>query len=686
MKLRERVNTAQKKLHLVENTHRDARRIFSKFGEMDSPVKPNRDSILTSAMRSVSRPDYEPDYSIRASVARQNVIDESVAEISQILPKDNRERILKEILVKMDLFRLNSPSTQKILDYFQEKIEANRPFLYDFMKENNVLSLKVLIQILYEEIENLTNSLDQNNVNNSNQLDALERKIDEKNLLCDRLTEELVQMNIELENARIKASPAAQDGNRVSLDHLFFVELKLLLQNIFDEIFSSTGTVTEDQKLNFRYITKSVLDKLIKIDYENLQNNTYQTEPFSRVQENRTGGGVPSESRNSIRYLFESASTSGGGLRKSDNIGIGMINTGQGDLLAEINSLKSENRELRRQLETKGRMNEAKNMGNNQDILLAELKKTLSEKDMIENEFLNLKQAYEISKDELNTISNDMEKIVTEREQRDQTLVLENRELNEIIKVYETEAKKLDARMREEVGRIEEELVKSREKIVSLLDEKSSLERDLFQVKIEKKELSSKLQSYEMHVKELVDERETVLANMTTFDTIMKDKTVEIDRLRKEKKDVEDTFRNLKEKEKNYAYENENSSHLKNEMAYLQRELRETQEALKIAEDKAIVLQEERRIIQSKYSALEGRDKSPISTQSVEQMASAIIAQSNADVKLGEEERRALQGSLEAKLLQVVTPLKHKLKRSESLNNEYKGKYRDRVREYLNIE
>jgi len=114
-------------------------------------------------------------------------------------------------------------------------------------------------------------------------------------------------------------------------------------------------------------------------------------------------------------------------------------------------------------------------------------------------------------------------------------------------------------------------------------------------------------------------------------------------------------------------------------MAYLQRELRETQEALKIAEDKAIVLQEERRIIQSKYAALEGRDKSPMSGQSVEQMASAIIAQSNADVKLSEEERRALQGSLEAKLLQVVTPLKHKLKRSESLNNEYKGKYRDKI-------
>jgi len=507
-------------------------------------------------MRSVSRPDYEPDYSIRASIVRQNVIDESVAEISQILPKDNRERILKEILVKMDLFRLNSPSTQKILDYFQEKIESSRPFLYDFMKENNVLSLKVLIQILYEEIENLTNSLDQNNVNNSNQLEALERKIDEKNLLCDRLTEELVQMNIELENARIRASPAAQDGNRVSIDHLFFVELKLLLQNIFDEIFSSTGTMTEDQKLNFRYITKSVLDKLIKIDYENLQ-NTYQTESF-RVQD-KPIVGVPSESRNSIRYLFESAPS-----RKSDNIG--MINTGQGDLLAEISSLKNENRELKRQLETKGRMAEAKSMGSNQDILLVELKKALSEKDMLENEFLNLKQAYELSKEELNTISNDMEKIVTEREQRDQTLVLENRELNEIIKVYETEAKKLDARMREEVGRIEEELVKSREKIVNLLDEKSSLERDLFQVKIEKKELSSKLQSYEMHIKELVDERETVLANMTTFDTIMKDKTVEIDRLRKEKKDVEDTFRSLKEKEKNYAYENENSTHLKVEI------------------------------------------------------------------------------------------------------------------------
>jgi len=114
-------------------------------------------------------------------------------------------------------------------------------------------------------------------------------------------------------------------------------------------------------------------------------------------------------------------------------------------------------------------------------------------------------------------------------------------------------------------------------------------------------------------------------------------------------------------------------------MTYLQRELSETQEALKVAEERAQVLQEERRIIQSKYSALEGKDKSPMSGQSVEQMASAIIAQSNADIKLNEEERKVLQGTLEAKLLQIVTPLKHKLKRAEATNTDLKGKYRDKV-------
>jgi len=114
--------------------------------------------------------------------------------------------------------------------------------------------------------------------------------------------------------------------------------------------------------------------------------------------------------------------------------------------------------------------------------------------------------------------------------------------------------------------------------------------------------------------------------------------------------------------------------------------LRETHETLKITEEQIAILQDERKILQSKLAAFEMSGHNAMSASSVEQIASAIIAQSNFDVKLNENDRQNLQGIIEAKLMQTLNPLKHKLKRSESTLNEYKNKYRDKVKEKLNLE
>ena len=100
---------------------------------------------------------------------------------------------------------------------------------------------------------------------------------------------------------------------------------------------------------------------------------------------------------------------------------------------------------------------------------------------------------------------------------------------------------------------------------------------------------------------------------------------------------------------------------------------------MKLAEEQIGILQDERRILQSKIAAFEVSDNNSVSAASVEQIASAIIAQSNFDVKLNENDRKNLQGVIEAKLMQTINPLKHKLKRSEATLNEYKDKYRDKV-------
>ena len=510
-----------------------------------------KDTFLNSTITSVSRPyglDHENDFSYRGgNVTRQNVIDEPETDISNVLPANHRQKVLKEILVKMDLYRLNSPSTQKIIDYFQEKIEASKPFYFDFLRENNSLVLKVLIQILYEEIENVSNQLEQASQVNNNQLEQMEKKIDEKNILCDRLTEELVQINIELENVRKRAGPATQDGSRISLDHFFFVELKLLLQNIFEEVFSSHDEITDDKKLNFRYITKIVLDKLTKIDMESLK-EAYQTEYLKSQDMPRS----MSDDR-ALKYMFEGV----GGLRKS-NISERRETIDENlkaEFMGEISALRNENRELKRQLEAKSRIGEARSIGNNQEILMEELKRALNEKEKMEEEFEKLKQLYQASKEEFNMLSNDMEKIITERETEEQNLMGENKELKEIVRIYEGEVKKMENRMREEINRVESELSRAREKVVELLNEKSGFEKEAFELRVEKKELMNKIQSYEMKVKELVNERGNTLANITTYDTVIKDKNNEIEKLKKEKKETEETFRDLKEKERIFEQE-----------------------------------------------------------------------------------------------------------------------------------
>ena len=103
-------------------------------------------------------------------------------------------------------------------------------------------------------------------------------------------------------------------------------------------------------------------------------------------------------------------------------------------------------------------------------------------------------------------------------------------------------------------------------------------------------------------------------------------------------------------------------------------------EALKVAEDKIDVLHEEKRVTQPKSVVIDDFDLSQLNIPSVEQIANMIIAQSNSDVRLSEGERQVLQNVIEAQLKQTITPLKNKLKKSEQTINEYKDKYRDKVR------
>lgn len=84
----------------------------------------------------------------------------------------------------------------------------------------------------------------------------------------------------------------------------------------------------------------------------------------------------------------------------------------------------------------------------------------------------------------------------------------------------------------------------------------------------------------------------------------------------------------------------------------------------------------------NKLTTLEAFDTNQLTSASLEQLSKGIIAQSNIDVRLTEDERSKLQEIISSKFMQALIPIKHKLKKSESSVSEYKGKYRDKVKKH----
>ena len=108
--------------------------------------------------------------------------------------------------------------------------------------------------------------------------------------------------------------------------------------------------------------------------------------------------------------------------------------------------------------------------------------------------------------------------------------------------------------------------------------------------------------------------------------------------------------------------------------------MKEAKEALKGSEEKFAAFQEEKKMFHNKLTTLEAFDTNQLTSASLEQLSKGIIAQSNIDVRLTEDERSKLQDIISSKFMQALIPIKHKLKKSESSVNEFKGKYRDKVR------
>lgn len=93
----------------------------------------------------------------------------------------------EEIATKMSNYKLNTPSIPLICEYIETQFNKKSDFYYNYIQEKDITSLKVLIQVLYEQIESLCVDLAIIENKGSNTLDL-------KQNICNKNNNELNKM------------------------------------------------------------------------------------------------------------------------------------------------------------------------------------------------------------------------------------------------------------------------------------------------------------------------------------------------------------------------------------------------------------------------------------------------------------------------------------------------------------
>lgn len=168
-------------------------------------------------------------------------------------------------------------------------------------------------------------------------------------------------------------------------------------------------------------------------------------------------------------------------------------------LMSQIVSLEQENKKL------KNKIDEMKNDSSkeNSHLLMNELKRIMADKENLEEENKKLRQSYQESREEFANLSSHILKNTTERDSQNKTFSIENEQLRRKLQQSQEELNKLEDRFKKEIVEIEADLKKTRERVVVLLGEKSNIEKEIFQLKIDRKETNTKNHLAETKMDEL---------------------------------------------------------------------------------------------------------------------------------------------------------------------------------------
>ena len=551
-RLKDRVSNVQKKLENMEKTEKTAQKLYSLLDDMESPIKPpfNQGSKLNTLNFSQNKPAFsDNDLTLiqkqNLTTYRQftslNSINENISTINPLDLQDNlndmkginifvnnqKTKSLKDILIKMDKFKSNAPPSNKILNYCQNKIENNKPFYYDFVKENDHVNLKVFTQILYEEIENLANLAE----SNKNILETCENKIDEKQMLCDKFAEEKIDQNTIIQGLNKSIAELDEKSNKYGL---FFIEIRLLLQSIVEEFMKPNGS-NNDNKQSLIQSIKMITNQISKFNsssgYDTLSSITQIFDDHNRFNEYSNIMNLVGDDKNNLSNL------------NCSNIDVIVDKRNpkyNNDFVNKLIMLENENKKLRNQIEVIYKDKDKKNkspvnqsFNQNYLVLLDELKRNTIEKDELERKLAEANEKLIKSDEQFNDIGNKLDEF--------EHIGIENEELKKKLDHINEEFGFIEQKFNNQINELSDQLNAFNLKYEKLFQDKSRLDKEYIQLTSEKKDISIKY--------------EQIVQKSQTIDKIIQEKDHEINYLKQEKLSFENCTNQLRDHEKKYMHD-----------------------------------------------------------------------------------------------------------------------------------
>ena len=316
------------------------------------------------------------------------------------------------------------------------------------------------------------------------------------------------------------------------------------------------------------------------------------------------------------------------------------------ELLQHVAELKKQNDELSHKVLSMSKSSSQTNSAS--PLVMEELKRVIQEKEDVEKECLNLKRILQAA----------------ERE-------------------FHEEKEHMHVMNKNNLGEIDVELKKARAQVESVLYQKEAVEKHMHLIKLEKEDLNERLRAYELKLSASNEHNETLRRQLMLFEDSIKEKTDLVQNLNYQRNELETKCRALKRYEKDQQENEREIVSLEKTINILREEVATARQAAIQAETALETIKNDKDIIEAKYEALDNFDPKYANPQTIEQIATVVINRLTQAKDMNNDVKSKLQKMFGDKFLFLLSPLKKKLKKAESIIRDYRKRYQEKINKFI---